>query len=65
MSLYTSDRTDEMPEQNFQRVKGLPGQRSVSTIGKYVKLKMDVSGKTFEEGLSLHTEITGKGNNIC
>jgi len=54
-----------MPEQNFQRVKGLPGQRSVSTIGKYVKLKMDVSGKTFEEGLSLHTEITGKGNNIC
>lgn len=50
------------PERNLQLVKDLLGHRSVSTTMEYVELKMDIVGKTLEEELSLHTDITGERN---
>lgn len=54
------------PDRNLQMVKGLLGHRSVTTTMEYIDINLDITGRTLEQELGLHTDrLTAKslGNN--
>lgn len=44
------------PDRNLQMVRGLLGHRSVTTTMEYIDISLDITGKTLEKELGLHTD---------
>lgn len=44
------------PDRNLQMVRGLLGHRSLTTTMEYIDINLDITGRTLEKELGLHTD---------